>query len=141
MRGPRPSVFAALVVLAASFWLGAALVAHAQFTGRATAGPLTISTASSFGPEAPTAGVWLCLPNISVTVVVGWSNAGSGDVDVLRASSPNGPWTQVGFRLPVTGWTFDTLHLFSASVYYAVRVDDGPLSTPVRVDLPSSRCR
>jgi hypothetical protein len=142
MRALRPSGLAALIVLTASFWLGAAFVAHAQFTAGATAGPLTISTASSFGPPAPAAGVWLCLPGISVTTVISWSNGGgTGNVEVLRALTPNGPFVPIAFRLPFGGFYFDTMHLFSTSVYYAVSVGGGPLSASARVDLPDVHCR
>lgn len=137
----RRSRFAVALVLAASFWLGAAFVAHAQFTSSAAGGSITISTAPSFGPGAPTARVWLCVPGVSVTTIVSWSDGGGGSVEVLRGTSPGGPFTPVGFRLPLTGVVFDTMHLFSTSVYYEVRVDGGPASTPVRVDLPSPSCR
>jgi hypothetical protein len=140
MRPRRPSTLAALVVLAASFWLGAALVARAQFRAAATGGPLTISTASSFGPQTPNAGVWLCLPGSSVTTVISWHANGTGSVEVLRGLSANGPFTPIALHLPIAGWTFDTTRFFSTSVYYVVRVDDGLLSAPVRVDLPDPHC-
>jgi hypothetical protein len=138
----RLSRLAVLVGLASSFWLGAAFVAHAQFTSSVTGGPLTISTASSFGPEAPTARVWLCVPGVSVTTIVSWDvDNASGSVQVLRGFSPNGPFAPIATRLPLVGWVFDTLHLFSASVYYEITVGGGAPSSPVRVDLPSPTCR
>lgn len=140
MRTLRLSRLALVLFLATSFWLGAAFVAHAQFTGSATGGPMTISTASSFGPESPTGQVWLCVPGFSVTMIVSWDAGGaSGSVQVLRGFSPNGPFTPIATRLPLIGWVFDTLHLFSTSVYYEVSVGGAP-SAPVRVDLPSPSC-
>jgi hypothetical protein len=142
MRTLRLSRLALVLFLATSFWLGAAFVAHAQFTRSATGGPLTVSTASSFGPDAPTGRIWLCLPGVSVTTIVSWDAGGaSGSVQVLRGSSPSGPFTPVATRLPLVGWVFDTMHLFSTSVYYEITVGGGAPSAPVRVDLPSPTCR
>jgi hypothetical protein len=138
----RLSRLAVLVGLASSFWLGAAFVAHAQFSSSVTGGPLTISTASSFGPDAPTARVWFCAPGVSVTTIVSWDvDNGSGSVQVLRGFSPSGPFTPIATRLPLVGWVFDTMHLFSTSVYYEITVGGGAPSAAVRVDLPSPTCR
>jgi hypothetical protein len=142
MRTPSFSRLAVVVFLTASFSLGAAFVARAQFTGSVTGGPLTISTAASFGPQAPTARVWLCLPGVSVTTIVSWNDAGGrGDVDVLRALSANGPFTPIALHLPLVGYAFDTTRFFSTTVYYAVRDDDGGLSAAGHVDLPGPSCR
>jgi hypothetical protein len=70
MRRARVARLVVLVGLAGAFALGAAAVAHSQFASSVSAGPLQVSTATLPSPPGPSAQVWLCLPNVAVTVVV-----------------------------------------------------------------------
>ncbi len=146
MRRPRTARLAVLIFLAGAFALGAAAVARSQFAATASAGPLQVSTATLASPSGPSAQVWLCLPNVAVTVVVSWDDDsdGSGDVQVLRAFSPDGPWTPILDQAPFAGHYFDTTRFFSTRLYYAVRVTEGSWQSPISgvtgITLPSSRC-
>lgn len=145
MRRHPVARLAVLGGLALAFALGAAAVARSQFAATASAGPLSVSTATLSSPSAPSAHVWLCLPNVAVTVVVSWDDDDqAGDVQVLRAPSPNGPWTPILDQAPFAGHSFDTTRFFSQTLYYAVRTTEGSWESPVSgvtsVDLPSGRC-
>jgi hypothetical protein len=146
MRRARVARLAVVVGLGAAFALGAAAVAHSQFASSASAGPLQVSTATLPSPSAPDAHVWACLPNVAVTVVVSWDDDDDehGDVEVLRATSPDGPWYPIFDQAPFAGHYFDTTRFFSRTLYYAVRTSEGswqsPLSAAASVDLPSARC-
>jgi hypothetical protein len=146
MGRPRVARLAVLVGLAAAFALGAAALARSEFASSASAGPLQVSTATLPSPPGPSAHVWLCLPNVAVTVVVSWDDDDDdrGDVEVLRATSPDGPWAPILDQAPFAGHYFDTTRYFSTTLYYAVRTTEGswesPLSGVTSVDLPSWRC-
>jgi hypothetical protein len=146
MRSPRLARLAVLVGLAGAFALGAAAVAHSQFASSASAGPLQVSTATLSSPSSPWAQVWLCLPNVAVTIVVSWhdDDDDAGDIEVLRSFSPDGPWTPILDQAPFAGHYFDTTRFFSTRLYYAVRTTEGswesPLSSVTSVDTPSFRC-
>ena len=146
MRRARVARLALLVGVAGAFALGAAAVAHSEFASSVSSGPLQVSTATLSSPSSPWAQVWLCLPNVAVTIVVSWDDDDhdSGDVQVLRSFSPDGPWAPILDQAPFAGHYFDTTRFFSTRLYYAVRTTEGgwqsPLSSVTSVDTPNARC-
>jgi hypothetical protein len=147
MHGWRSSArLGALVLLAGCVVLGGAAAARSAFSAVASGGPLLVSTASLAAPSPPTASVWSCRFRRDVTVLVSWNVQAHVDgVELLRASSPAGPFVPILQQPPGSGHYFDTTEAFSSTLYYAVRTIDGnwhsPRSAATKVDLPDQRCR
>jgi len=94
MRPPR-SLLASVVAAVA---LGAVSTATAQFTNSATAGPMSLASATLAAPTAPTAAQTNCKNAKPPTNTVGWtatSSAFATGYRIERATTSGGPYSLV----------------------------------------------
>ncbi|MDX6488131.1 MAG: hypothetical protein QOK13_746 [Gaiellaceae bacterium] len=118
MRPPRRLVAAVIAALA----LGAASTATAQFTNPATAGPMSLASATLAPPTAVTAIQTNCKNGKPPTNTVGWtatSSAFATGYRIERATTSGGPYSLVAsVAIATTSYLDADPALASSTTYY-----------------------
>jgi len=105
--------------------LTSATAAFAVFTAKATGGPITVASASLSAPKTVKAAQTKCKSNHTPEILVEWtatSSAAATEYAVERATSSNGPYTEVAsVSISQHSYTDSSSQLgYSTTYYYRV---------------------
>jgi hypothetical protein len=97
--------------------------AFATFSGAASVGQGTVSTATLQAPSAPATAAGSCTPGVGATIVVSWTPTSSTWADgyeVLRSLTSSGPFVAVGTASGQSTSSYANSGLLPSTAYYYV---------------------